>query len=92
MCLSHINEEEGEPRIANESAHNSLLEMAISIVGKVVFYHYLDASVQLLLCTIEELFRRRIPSPHNSADIVLLDDKREIIRKLTSHGPGKNRN
>ena len=64
---------------ANESAHNSLLEMAVSIVGKVVFYHCFDAFVQLLLCTVEEVFRRRIPSLHDSANIVLLDDKREII-------------
>jgi hypothetical protein len=63
----------------DESAHNSLLEMAVSIVGKVIFDHQLDALVQLLPCGVEELLRRGIPSLHNGANIVLLDDEWDIV-------------
>jgi hypothetical protein len=71
---SNINEE-GE----NESAVNTSLEMAFSTVGKVVFYDCLGAFFQFLLCRVDELLRSGIPSLHDGANIILLDDKREIV-------------
>jgi hypothetical protein len=53
--------------------------MAVSTVGKVVVYDCLGVFVQFLLCRVDELLRRGIPSLHDGANIVLLDDKREMV-------------
>ena len=45
MCLGHVNDGKGKAGVGDESAHNSLFEMAVSIVGEVIFYQRLDAFV-----------------------------------------------
>jgi hypothetical protein len=86
MDLKYVNkgrETEGSKR----SLHNSLLEVALSILGKVIFNNFLDTSGELLPREIEEFPRGRMPFLYYSTDKMLLDNKWEIVWKFPSNGP-----
>lgn len=40
-----------------KNTHNALLEATMSILGEMIFDHFLNASVQLVPCDIEEFLR-----------------------------------
>src|ERR1700755_3540776 len=74
-------------RQRDRNVHNSLLEVALSILGKMILNHFLDTSSELLPREIEQFLRRRIPFLNYGSDKVFLDDERVIVWKFPSDGP-----
>lgn len=70
-----------------KNTHNSLLEATMSILGEMIFDHFLNASVQLVLCSLEELLRGGAPSLYGGDYETFLDNEREIVWKFPTHGP-----
>ncbi len=86
MDLKYVNKgrkTEGSKR----SLHNSLLEVALSILGKVIFNHFLDTSGELLPRDVEEFLRGRMPFLYYSTDEMLLDNEWEIVWEFPSNSP-----
>ena len=65
--------------------------MAMGIRREMFFYQRLDAYVEFPLCDFEQLLRGLIPELDGGANILLGDNVREVVGKLTGHGAEESR-
>jgi hypothetical protein len=75
-----VNEMETSTEGISQGLHDSLLKVAMGILGEVVFYQILDTAVQLFPHQVKVLVRGTIPSLHEGADVLLYDNIGEVVR------------